>query len=264
MKEKPVLVFIHGMFCTEKVFSSLAKFFKQNGFTVMAVRLPFHDVLIGEQPPAELGTTSILDYVEYLKEIVIKINSEYILLGHSMGGLICSKLVSQPDINPKGMVLLAPAVPRWVIALKPSVLKSFKNIITTKNFWNRAIHMSFEEICYSMLNMVPDEDRLQIYRCLTYESGRAGFELGFWAFDTRKATKLNYKNITCPIVVFAGTEDNITPVSVISDFVKKLDKKSPAPISFHVLEGKGHWLVTELDPQLILEEIEKIIETEEK
>ena len=68
------------------------------------------------------------------------------------------------------------------------------------------MRQTFEEAVYAMLHLLPPEQQKQTYERFVYESGRAAFEIGFWLLDSKKATQVNEKKVTCPVLVIAGAD----------------------------------------------------------
>lgn len=50
---------------------------------------------------------------------------------------------------------------------------------------------------------------------------------------------MDEKKVTCPVLVIAGSEDRITPASV----VKKVHKKYGNVSTYRELSGHAHWVV---------------------
>lgn len=249
------------MFCTGDFFDSLIGFFTQTGYNCKKITLPYHDTSLKCSPDIRLARYGIREYSHFLKEEILEIKGDYVLIGHSMGGLISLVTAALPGINPQKVILLSPAAPWGIFALKISVLKTFFRIMITPHFWEQPIKLSFEDISYSMLNKIPEDQRCQIYDQMVWESGKAAFEMGFWALDRQRATYVDYKSLNCPIIIFAGEEDRITPFTVIQDSALTLEKNlrkisSPAKVKLIRLFDTGHWLLSELSPQKILTEIE--------
>ncbi len=44
---------------------------------------------------------------------------------------------------------------------------------------------------YAMLHLLLLEDQKPVYKRFVYESGRAAFEIGFWFFDSKGASKVD-------------------------------------------------------------------------
>jgi len=85
---------IHGAFCGGWVFDGWRTSFEARGYRVETPTLRHHDC--GRDPPESLGTTSLLDYVADLEELISSLAEPPILLGHSMGGLLA-------QVRPRGI-----------------------------------------------------------------------------------------------------------------------------------------------------------------
>jgi pimeloyl-ACP methyl ester carboxylesterase len=233
------IVMIHGMWCGPWVWDNYKRFFEERGYRCITPVLPFHDVAPDADPDPRLGTTSILDYASALEEEIRKQKPPPILMGHSMGGLLAQILGSRG--LGKALVLLTPASPRGILAIKPSVLKSFWSVLTKWGFWKRPQRLSFEEAVYAMMHLLPTEEQKTVYAKLVHESGRAAFEIGFWLLDPNRATKVDESKITRPVLVVAGAQDRITPASV----VRKIADKYPFVVTYKEFPNHAHWVLGE-------------------
>jgi pimeloyl-ACP methyl ester carboxylesterase len=172
-------------------------------------------------------------------------------MGHSMGGLLAQILGSRRQA--KALVLLTPASPHGILALKPSVIKSFRSGLTRWGFWRKPFRQTFAEAAYSMLDLMPSESRKSIYDQFVYESGRAAFEIGFWLFDSKGAAKVDKSKVTCPVLIIGGEEDRITPVSV----TRKVAEKYKDVSTYKEFSGHAHWVIGEPGWEQIAEYIEE-------
>ncbi|MCD4715398.1 MAG: alpha/beta hydrolase, partial [Desulfobacterales bacterium] len=169
---------IHGMFGGSWCWDNYRKLFEEKGYHCIIPTLRFHDVSPDELPNPQLGTTSLLDYAGDIEREIRKLDSIPFLMGHSMGGLIAQILGSRGLA--KGLMLLTPASPGGILALTPSVLKSFRSTLTKWGFWKKPVRQTFNEAVYSMLHLLPVDEQRQAYKKFVYESGKAVFEIGFW------------------------------------------------------------------------------------
>lgn len=233
------IIMIHGMWGSGWYWENYKNYFEAKGYKCIVPTLRYHDVNPKSAPPEGLGTTSILDYATDLEKLIKETGGKPILMGHSMGGLIAQILGSRGLAQ--ALVLLTPASPRGIIALTPSVIKSFWSVLSRWAFWKTPMRQTFNEAVYSMLHLLPPEKQKQTYERFVYESGRAAFEIGFWLFDAKKATQVNEEKVTCPVLVIAGAEDRITPAAV----VKKVHEKYGDRSTFRELSGHAHWVVGE-------------------
>jgi len=224
-----------GGWCWEKY----KAFFEKRGYHCIIPTLRFHHMDPNDTPDPQLGTTSLLDYAEDLEKEIRKLDVTPILMGHSMGGLLAQILASRGLA--KAIVLLAPAAPYGIITLRLSVIKSFWSSLTKWGFWKKPIRPTFKEMVYAVMHLMPEAEQKEGYEKFVFESGRAAYEIGFWLFDLKRASKVDESKVTCPVLVVAGTEDRITPVSVI----RKVPDKYKAVSTYKEFKNHAHWLIGE-------------------
>lgn len=100
----PTLIFIHGLGNYAQVWFKLMDQL-QNKFRCIALDLPGHGDSPEQEPIENIGT-----FAEVLEEFVAHLQLEdYLLVGHSMGGLTAMRAVLRKKLSPAGLVLLAPA-----------------------------------------------------------------------------------------------------------------------------------------------------------
>lgn len=233
----PIVVMIHGMWGGPWYWEPYRRLFESAGYRCIAVTLPHHDANGRVTPDPKLGTTSLLDYAAAIERDLDALDEKPILVGHSMGGLLAQMLAARG--RAEALVLLTPAAPAGVLALTPSVIRSFWSITSRWGFWKKPTLQTFDEAVYSMLHLVPPAGRRAIYDRFVHESGRATFETGYWLLDRRHASSVDASKVTCPVLVVAGAQDRITPASV----VRKVAKRYAA--SYREFADHAHWVVGE-------------------
>ena len=215
------------------------KFEEEEGYRCIASTLRYHDMDPRGVPHPDLGTTSLLDYVEQLEKEIYQLDETPIIMGHSMGALLAQILGARK--RAKAIVLLTPASPAGIMALTPSVFKSFWSVQTKWGFWKNPFRQKFSEAAYSMLHLMPEKEQWEIYNKLVYESGKAATELGYWFFDPSRASHVDESRVTCPVLVVAGKLDRIVPASV----ARKVARKYKAVSTYKEFENHAHWIVGE-------------------
>jgi len=233
------IVMIHGMWGGGWYWENYKRFFEGKGYQCIAPTLRFHDMAPEELPNPELGTTSLLDYVEDLEKQIHQLDALPILMGHSMGGLLAQLLGSRGLA--KALVLLTPGSPSGIIALRPSVITSFWSGLTKWGFWRKPMRQTFNEAVYSTLQLLPIEGQKRIFSRFVYESGRAACEIGFWFLDRKGAARVDEAKVTCPVLVVAASQDRITPASV----VRKVATKYRAVSTYKEFPNHAHWVIGE-------------------
>jgi len=232
------IMMIHGMWCSGWHWSNYETYFKAKGYTCITPTLRYHNIDPKDPPPPKLGTISLLDYAEDLEKLIQKMDQKPIVMGHSMGGLLAQILASRGLA--KSLVLLTPASPSGINALRFSVIKSFWSILTTWGFWKNSHRLSFDMAVYSMLNLLPVQEQKAVYEKCVYESGRAASEIGLWMFDPRDSSKVDESKVTCPVLVVCGTRDKITPACVVRNVAKKYKSST-----YKEFENHAHWVIGE-------------------
>ena len=230
------IVMIHGMWGGEWQWENYRKLLEGKGYQCITPTLRYHDVDPKEPPHPRLGTTSLLDYAADLEREIRKLDSPPVLLGHSMGGLLAQILGSRGLA--RALVLLTPASPHGIIALKPSVIRSFWSGLARPAFWKKPMRQTFKEAAYSMLQLLTVEEQKEVYSRFVFESGQAGFEIGFSFLDRKRATKVDESKVTCPVLVIAGSLDRITPASV----TRKVADKYKTVSTYLEFTNHAHWV----------------------
>jgi pimeloyl-ACP methyl ester carboxylesterase len=233
------IVMIHGMWGGPWYWENYRRFFEERNYRCITPTLRYHDVAPDDPPHPQLGTTSLLDYAHDLEEEIRSLNVQPILMGHSMGGLLAQMLAGRG--LGKAAVLLAPASPAGIMALTPSVIKSFWSVQTKWGFWKKPMRQTFNEAVYSIMHRLPAEEQKRVYARNVWESGRAASEIGYWIFDRSNASRVDESQVTCPVLVIAGAQDRITPASV----VRQVAKKYGTVATYQEFENHAHWVVGE-------------------
>ncbi len=244
---KRTLFMIHGMFCGPWCWEKYKAFFENKGYACVTTTLRHHELGSNELPDPRLGSTSLLDYAKDLEDEISQLPTTPIIVGHSMGGLLAQILGSRGLA--KGLVLLTPAPPSGVFALKLSVIRCFWSGMKKWGWWRKPLLGTFDETVYGVLNLMSEEDQKDIYNRLVYESGRAAMEIGFYLFDSRDASKVDESRVTCPVLVIAGSKDRITPASV----VRKVSDKYRTVSTYMEYPNHAHWVIGEPDWEEIAE-----------
>jgi pimeloyl-ACP methyl ester carboxylesterase len=233
---------IHGMWGIAGDWDNYLPVFEAEGYRCITPTLPYHDMDPRGEPDPRLGTVSLLDYAEVLEREIRQLAEKPILMGHSMGGLLAQILAARGLA--KSLVLLAPASPAGIGAITPSVVRSFWSTQTMWGFWKKPLRQTYAEAVYSMMHLLPENEHKECYSKLVYESGKATFEIGYWFLDPRRASRVDESKVTCPVLVIAGAQDRITPVSVIRRVAKKykfVATYKEYPNHAHWLQGEPQW-----------------------
>jgi len=86
---------VHGMYSGPWVWEKYVPFFRERGWRCVTTTLRHHDIEPGWTPPAELATTSVLDYAADLEAEIRALGEQPVIMGHSMGGLLAQMLAAR-------------------------------------------------------------------------------------------------------------------------------------------------------------------------
>jgi pimeloyl-ACP methyl ester carboxylesterase len=236
---KEIVMMIHGMWGNDGVWVRFKQYFEAAGYSCITPVLRFHSMKTDSPPSAALGRTSLLDYAQDLENEISVMASKPIIMGHSMGGLLAQILAAKGLA--KSLVLLAPSPAAGLVKFSFSAGKLLLSEITRPGFWNMPVRLTYKEAAFGLFNLCPDELKRQLYKECIFESGRATFETAFWYLDCRKASSVDQKKVTCPIMIIVGKEDRATPVTV----VRRIAEKYQTVTSYKELDHHAHWLPAE-------------------
>jgi non-heme chloroperoxidase len=237
------IVMIHGMWASGDIWDGYKDYFEAQGYRVIAPTLRLHGEKYKAVAPQELGTVSILDYADDLEKEIRALNEKPIIIGHSMGGLIAQILASRGLASK--LVLLTSAPPAGVLALRPST-RTFFSVLSRWAFWKKPMRLSFNEAKYGILNLLTPEQQIAEYATYSFESGQAAFEIAFWPLDAHKATFVETKAVTCPVLVVSCGQDKIVPASVVKQIAQKYQKTTDVtykefPNFAHAIHQQKEW-----------------------
>jgi pimeloyl-ACP methyl ester carboxylesterase len=230
---------VHGMCCAAWAWDNYRSFFGERGYHCVAPTLRYHDIDPRGHAPAQLGTTSLLDYVQDLEAEIDQLRAAPILMGHSLGGLLAQLLSSRAPS--KALILLGPSPPAGILAFRLPHVRGFGSVLGRWGWWNQPIRPTFREAAYSMLNGLSGSDQRRTYAQFVHESGQAAFEAGLWFLDRKQAAHVDQSQVICPVLILAGAQDRIAPASVMRRIAHKYEPHA----TYTRFPNHAHWLIAE-------------------
>jgi len=233
---RPPVLMIHGGFCGPWAWDEFAARFRAAGYDVTAPALRFHN---GAKPASALATTSLLDYAADLEKQIAAMPGPPILIGHSMGGLLAQMVAARRKIA--AAILLAPTAP-W--GVPPSTLFEIgtaQSLMLRVGFWSMILEPDFNTAAAHSLDRFPEGQRKEIFEKFCPESGRATFEALHWGLDMRRASEVDIRKVTCPLLFLTGASDRICPPGTVQRAAALYDQHA----TFEIMPGMSHWLIGE-------------------
>jgi alpha-beta hydrolase superfamily lysophospholipase len=236
MKSKTV-VFVHGMYMNPLCWEQWVDYFQAKGYQCLVPAWPGRDqpidTLRKQHPDPQLGKLTLSSVLEHFTDTIKALDEKPILIGHSMGGLAV-QLLLQRDLPVAG-VAIDSAPPFGVFTPKWSFLKSNWPHITPFVSPSRPIAMTFERFQYAFVNTLPLEEQRAAYeRYVVPESRRVPRE--------SLTAKVDFKKPHPPLLLIAGSADNIIPASLNQANYAKY-KLSPSVTDFKEFAGRTHFII---------------------
>jgi non-heme chloroperoxidase len=236
-KKRPQLVMIHGAFCGPWTFDAFRGPFEAKGYKVHAPVLRFHDS--GKSPPRALGTTSLMDYASDLEKFIAGLDDVPILLGHSLGGLLAQMLAARGKA--RALVLLAPSAPWGMFPSTMFEMMSAQTMFLAGDYWNSILKPDYGIAAANSLDKLGPAERHAVYARFVPESGLATFEIMHWALDAKHASRVNARDVACPVLCLTGSHDKINPPSTVQRIAARYESRA----LFEEIKGHSHWLIGE-------------------
>ena len=234
-----VAVFIHGMWGTPDVWRNWRPAFEARGWQTVAPALRHHDAS-ADAPPKGLGTTSLLDYAADLEANIAALPlvapDKPVLIGHSMGGLLALMLAARGAA--RAAVLLTPAPPAGVLALRASNLLAFARIEMRWGWWRKPHRATLGEALSHTFNTTDPAEGTAEHARFVHDSGRALLEIGLPWLDGRRAADVDPRRVTVPLLFVAAEKDRLTPPGVVRRAARRYGHVS----DYLEYPGQGHWV----------------------
>jgi pimeloyl-ACP methyl ester carboxylesterase len=229
---------IHGMFCKGSSWDNYRRFFEQRGYHCITPTLRFHDITPKDNPDPQLGTTSLLDYINDLQKEIENLNQAPIIMGHSMGGLLAQILGSRG--LGKALVVLNSAPSRGSTTFNPltmiSMMKAWGSVLFRPGYSSKPFRLSYAVFSRTASQPFSEKERTDEYAKLVYESGKALQEI----ISRKPTTAVDESVVRVPVLMISGKLDSLISNGAIRNMAKKYGEWC----TYKDFEDQSHWVIS--------------------
>ncbi|MGA0605702.1 alpha/beta fold hydrolase [Phenylobacterium sp. VNQ135] len=224
-------VMVHGAFCGGWAFEYFREPFEAAGWRVLAPDLRGHGD--GEA----VAGLSMEDYARDLERLCADLAEPPVLIGHSMGGLVCQMAARR--IRPSAMVLLAPSPPWGVTGASVEEAITAAAVGLLDPFWSGAVDPDRALMRRHSLDRVPAPYRDAVLARVRPESARALREVLNWWMDPFMTTSVGAGPLPVPTLIVAGGRDQVHPAATARRTAERIGA------AYREAAEMSHWLVAE-------------------
>tara|TARA_B100001248_G_C27395594_1_gene465310 strand:- start:2600 stop:3376 length:777 start_codon:yes stop_codon:yes gene_type:complete len=229
-KNCPLIIFIHGAGCDQTFWALLNRYYFFRGYSTLAINFPGH----GDN--MDKGLKTIDEMANYVKKIVKKYSSkENILVGHSMGSLVCLNVILNKLFDVSKAILIGIAVPMQVNSFllnlskensADAILKMINWSLTdeAKLRGNQLIGLNLPNFINNLMNKTSN-------RTLFYDLN---------ACNNYIVKEEDMRKIDIPCLIIVGKRDVMTPLKSAYKLCKLLKNSS-----IEILDSCGHFHIFE-------------------
>lgn len=207
MAQQDVLL-IHGTWGHGREWDDFGAALTERGYRVQAPSYPLHghpdeiDIWGTAEKVAELG---LLDYVDYFVDIVRRMQTPPVIVGHSIGGLLAQLVAAR--VPHRAIVLLGPAPATGMFSAYPSQTRLWSGFLMRWIFGRPMYPVKKALWDKYICNAIDQDFSDRFYANLCAESGTAYREMVFWMFDRKHSARVDYNRIDGDVLVIAGAQD---------------------------------------------------------
>ena len=191
-KKRPPLIFVHGAYTGSWMWSKFIPHFVSEGWKCYVMNMRSHY----RSRVMDLTKVSFEDYLVDIKEIIAECGEAPIVIGFSMGGILCQKLAETEMLA--GMVLVDSSVSREVNKIAPYKGMSEITLGNVAPAPEREENSSIDE---------SEDDIIFQRKYLAMESSKAMNAFSF-AYGAKEGISIDGSLITCPCLVIKSVSSN--------------------------------------------------------
>jgi pimeloyl-ACP methyl ester carboxylesterase len=230
------IVFIHGAFVSQDCWAEWKPYFEARGYRCVVLPWPGRGQAAATQraanPDPARGRQTLEEILAFYADTIRKMPEPPILIGHSVGGFLVQKLLSQ-GLGAAGVAIHS-FPPRGIFTLKWSFIKSSWPLLNPFISVNKPLLLSFEQFQYAFANGLPMAEQRAAYEAIVIPESRH-LSRGLLS----KTGAVAFNQTTAPLLMTAGGRDHLLPWSLQRKNFARY-RKSPASVTYQEFPDRTH------------------------
>jgi pimeloyl-ACP methyl ester carboxylesterase len=134
-------------------------------------------------------------------------------------------------------VLLTPAPPSSVFAVRLSNLLAFQRIQMNWGWWRKPHRPTTREALAYTFNTMNAAEATPLSESFVHESGRALLEIAFPWLDGAKSARIAPGKVAAPLLLVGAGRDKLVPPGVVERTARRVGG------DFRLYPNQGHWVL---------------------
>jgi pimeloyl-ACP methyl ester carboxylesterase len=240
---KPPVIFVHGLWLHATSWDPWIEYFGAHGYRATAPGWPGDRPTVEEARgyPDSVAGYGIQDVADHYTKVLADLPETPILIGHSFGGMIVEKLLS--DNNGVAGIGIDAAQIKGVLPLPLSSLLSALPVLRNPANTHRAVTLTAAQFKYGFGNAITEQESDALYNKWTIPApGRPLFEAAAANFSIHSAAKVDTTNDSRgPLLLVMGGQDHTVPETITKSTLKQY-RHSSAVTDLLEFPDRGHSL----------------------
>jgi len=238
------VVFIHGLWVHSDSWKQWEDLYSEAGYAPVSPGWPgdSDSVTLTRGNPEPVAERGIAEITQHYADIIARLPVKPIVIGHSFGGLIAQKLLS--DGNAAAAIAIDPGQIKGVKAIALAQVRTGLPVLKKSSNKKAAVSLTKKQFRYSFGNALTQNESDALFEKWTIPGpGLVLFE-GTSANkdDNSPAAVDTQKSDRGPLLFIAGGKDHTTPQKIVVG-AHALYKDSSATTDLKVFPDRGHSLV---------------------
>ena len=244
--KSPTILLIHGLWLTPLAWEHWIDHYESLGHEVLAPAWPRMDVGADalRADPSVMDGLGIDEVVDHYQTLIEDLDSDPILMGHSLGGAVTQILLDR-GLGSAGVAIHSAPV-KGVFRIPWSTLKATFPVLKSPATRTRTVALTADEFHYGFANTFSAEASRKYYdRYHVPTPGRPLWQVATANLRFDPPTRVDFRNHTrAPLLLIGGGADHTVPLSVTRETFKRY-RKSEAVTALEEFPERSHFTLGE-------------------